>query len=298
VVILLAAVAAVANAVASVLQRLGVEGASGSSGVRVMAYALRRPVWFVGLVVMIGGFAAQATALHLGALGTVQPILVGELVIVVAILAVGFGVRVGAREVAGAVAATVGLAGFLVLASPVAGTRHPSHLQWAVVAGASAVVVAGLLGLARRRVGWRAALALGSAASVGFALTAAITKAMTDDLVSGWERLFTSWPLYALAIVGLWSFVVMQRAFRAGPFVASQSTLILVNPFISIVVGVVLFGDRLATTRVAVGGQVASLVVMTVGALVLCASPLVRDVRDEGADHAPLARPRRPPEMA
>ena len=37
----------------------------------------------------------------------------------------------------------------------------------------------------------------------------------------------------------------MQSAFQVGPFAASQSTLILVNPFVSIAVGHVLFGETL-----------------------------------------------------
>ena len=46
-------------------------------------------------------------------------------------------------------------------------------------------------------------------------------------------------------MIGLGSFVIMQSAFQVGPFAASQSTLILLNPFVSIVVGRVLFGEAL-----------------------------------------------------
>ena len=68
---------------------------------------------------------------------------------------------------------------------------------------------------------------------------------MTDKLVAGWGPLFSSWQLYALAVIGLGSFLIMQAAFQVGPFAASQSTLILVNPFVSIVVGAVLYGESL-----------------------------------------------------
>ena len=83
----------------------------------------------------------------------------------------------------------------------------------------------------------RRALSLGAGASVGFALLAAITKSMTDVLLRGIGPLFSSWQLYALALIGLGSFIVMQSAFQVGPFAASQATLILVNPFVSIVIG-------------------------------------------------------------
>jgi hypothetical protein len=146
-------------------------------------------------------------------------------------------------------------------------------------------VVAGSKGSPLRR-----ALALGAGASVGFALLAAITKSMTDRLVAGWGPLFTSWQLYALAVLGLGSFLIMQAAFQVGPFAASQSTLILVNPFVSIVVGSVLYGESLRGGAWFLTLEVASLLVMVLGALGLSTSPLVAQVHEEtSTEHHLLA---------
>jgi hypothetical protein len=293
VVVALALVAACANALASILQRLGVESAPSSGGADVMAHALRRPVWIAGFVVMAGGFAAQATALHFGALATVQPILVVELPLIVLALWGWFGVAARPRDGVAAIAAAGGLAMFLVIAAPVSGTRHPSMNSWLAVAGVIGASMVILLTAARNRPPWARALLMGAAASVGFALTAALTKAMTDALTIGWSTLFGTWPLYALTFVGLGSFVLMQRAFRAGPFAASQSTLILVNPFVSIVVGAVLFNDRLTTSSAALALEVPALIVMVAGAVALCTAPLVRGVRDEQEGTSWLAGRRR-----
>jgi len=43
----------------------------------------------------------------------------------------------------------------------------------------------------------------------------------------------------------------MQSAFQVGPFATSQSTLILLNPLVSIVIGHVLFGEDLRGGRAA-----------------------------------------------
>jgi hypothetical protein len=122
---------------------------------------------------------------------------------------------------------------------------------------------------------------LGAGASIGFALLSAITKSMTNVLVTGWGAMFTSWQLYAVAVIGLSSFVVMQSAFQVGPFAASQSTLILVNPFVAIAVGHVLYGESLRGGPLYATLEVLSLAVMVVGALGLSTSSLVAHVHEE-----------------
>jgi hypothetical protein len=118
---------------------------------------------------------------------------------------------------------------------------------------------------------------------VGFALLSGVTKSVTDLMVHGWGSVFGSWPIYALAIVGLSSFLIMQSAFHVGPFTASQSTLILVNPFASIAIGSVLFGESLRGGAVYVSLEIVSLLVMVVGALGLSTSSLVAGVHEETA---------------
>jgi hypothetical protein len=143
------------------------------------------------------------------------------------------------------------------------------------------VVVCAFVLIARRGPGWWRALALGAGASVGFALLSAITKSMTNVLLAGWGALFTSWQLYGLAAIGLGSFVIMQSAFQVGPFAASQSTLILVNPFVAIAIGHVLYGESLRGGPLYVALEVLSLGVMVVGALGLATSSLVSHVHEE-----------------
>jgi hypothetical protein len=103
---------------------------------------------------------------------------------------------------------------------------------------------------------------------------------MTNVLVMGWGALFSSWQLYALCVTGLGSFLIMQAAFRVGPFAASQSTLILVNPFVSILIGHVLYGENLRGGPLFASLEVFSLVVMVLGALGLSTSALVTTMHE------------------
>jgi hypothetical protein len=103
---------------------------------------------------------------------------------------------------------------------------------------------------------------------------------MTNLLVTGWGALFSSWQIYALAVIGLGSFLIMQSAFQVGPFTASQSSLILVNPFVSIAIGYVLYGESLRGGSLYTSLEVLSLVVMVLGALGLSTSSLVAGVHE------------------
>jgi drug/metabolite transporter (DMT)-like permease len=283
VVICLALLASLANAVASICQRLGVEDAPPAHGpsLGLVRHMMRRSVWILGFVIMALGYAAQAVALHLGELNVVQPILVSELVILVFLLWLWFSTPLRVRDIASALATALGLAVFLFVSSPSVGAKSPSNSLWLEVGLTIVVVVAVLVALARRgSARWRA-LMLGASASVGFALLSAITKSMTDLLVAGWGPLFSSWQLYALAVIGLGSFVIMQSAFQVGPFAASQSTLILVNPFVAIAIGYVLYGETLRGGPLYAPLEVLSLAVMVVGALGLASSALVANVHEE-----------------
>jgi hypothetical protein len=251
----------------------------------LVRHMVQRKIWLVGFAIMAAGYASQAVALHLGSLDVVQPIMVSELVILVMILWLWYFTPLRTRDLVSAGATAVGLGVFLSVSSPSAGSRVPSDARWLEAGVATAIVVGVLVVLGARGPAWRRALLLGAGASTGFALLAAITKSLTNILAVGWGGLFTSWQLYAIAVVGLGSFVVMQSAFQVGPFAASQSTLILVNPFVSIAVGHVLFGEQLRGGPLDVTLELAALAVMVVGALGVSASPLVAAVHDESGAH-------------
>lgn len=289
----MALLAAFANAVASVCQRLGVEDAPATNGpsLGLVRYMVRRSVWIVGFVIMALGYASQAVALHLGGLNVVQPLMVSELVILVLVLWLWYSTPLRARDLAAAGATAAGLGVFLFVSAPTSGTKVPDGALWLAVGVVVALVVASFVALGARGPAWWRALALGAGASVGFALLSAITKSMTDLLVAGWGTLFGSWQLYVLAVVGLGSFLIMQSAFQVGPFTASQSSLILVNPFVSIAIGHVLFGESLRGGSLAVSLEVLSLVVMVLGALGLSTSSLVAGVH-EGAPTTHLLKGR------
>jgi hypothetical protein len=287
--------AAIANALTSVFQRMGVEDAPADSTLTLglMAHALRRGVWIFGFVLMVFSFLFQAVALHFGQLSEVQPVLTLELLFLVFVLAVWFRFNVGTREYVGALAAGAGLAGFLVFADPRAGNAPPPSWEWATAAAAcgGAMAVAVVMALRGPR-WWRAAL-FGTASAIGFAFTAALTKAVGNYFAQDWVSIFKHPQTYGLAIFGVASVFLAQNAFHAGPIVASQSTIVLVDPLVSIIIGICLFGDNLRTNGAWGPLEALSLLVLFAGAFSLVNSPLVRGIKGVEAEDTELLGGRR-----
>lgn len=276
--ILLALSAAVANAFATVLQRVGIEEAGtgrAASARALMASVLHRPVWFFGLALTTASFLLQAIAISLGNLSTVQPVMVTEILFLVAILGLWFHQSVGWREYVGALGTAAGLGTFLALSSSTGGNERPSRSDWVLllIACVGAIVVA-LTAAQRGSRSWRAAW-YAIAAAVCFALTAACIKAASDQWSGGALSTFSHPEVYGVAIFGFAGLIVSQRALEAGPVAASQSTLLIVNPISSIVMGIWLFGDRLHTSGPRLALEVLALSVMVLALFVLSTSPLV-----------------------
>ncbi|HET9894152.1 MAG TPA: DMT family transporter [Streptosporangiaceae bacterium] len=287
----LALCASLANALTSVFQRIGVEDAPEDTTLRLslLRYAVRRWIWLVGFALMIVSFLVQAIALHFGRLSQVQPILTTELVFLAAILAIWFGFRVGRREWLGSLGVTAGLSGFLYFAHAQYGMTPPALWRWAIAGAVSVVAIGATTVLALQGPRWWRAAMFGSAAAISFAFTAACTKVVSDYAATDWTQLYRHWQTYALAIFGVTAVFLAQNAMHAGPIVASQSTLVLIDPLASILIGVSLFGDDLQTSGASIPLEALSLLVAFAGAFALAHSPLISGLRAGGEHSESLA---------
>ena len=283
---LLAALAAFTNAVTSVLQRIGVESAPESSALRLslIAHALKRGVWLAGFALMLVQFGLQATALKHGQLSVVQPVLTTELLFLLLILAVWFRYRLGAREWLGALTVVAGLGGFFLAARPHGGQVLPSTSEWVLASAVLISAIAICILAALRGPRWWRASAFGAATGVTAAFGAALTKAITGYVSEGWGHVFTHFEPYMLAVTGLGTVFLLQNALHAGPITASRTTLVTINPLVSIVLGVTLFGDVLRGGALWITLEVLALAVLVLGVVVLTRSPLVAGADDDGTE--------------
>ena len=280
----LAASAAFVNALTSVLQRIGVETAPDSTTMRwsLMAHALKRGIWLIGFVLMLVVFGLQATALRFGELSVVQPVLTTELLFLLLILGVWFRYRLGWQEWLGAGIIVAGLGAFFLAAAPSGGQVQPTNSQFLVASAILIVAIGGCIAAAMRGPRWWRAAAFGAATAITAAYGAALTKAITGYVSEGWGHVFTHFQPYMLAVSGLGTVFLLQNALHAGPITASRTTLVTMNPLISIVLGVTLFGDVLRSGVLWISLEVAALAVLVFGVVVLTRSPLVAGSGDEG----------------
>jgi drug/metabolite transporter (DMT)-like permease len=288
----LATLAAFANALSVVFQRIGVQNAPSrmTIGLGLFREAFRHLIWFAGLALILVGFLLQAGALRFGQLSSVQPIVTTELLFLVLILGVWFRYPLTWREWAGAAAAAGGLAAFLVVAAPGGGTVVPTLRSWTVT-----VVVVGLIVVATAALGftgprWFRAAMFGASGAVMFALSAALTKQFTNLISGGWGNVFTNWDPYALLATGLIGLLLIQSSLHAGPITASQATLTIVDPVASVAIGIWLFGDRLRTGGWRLPVEIVAIGIVVAGVIFLSRSPLVAGAKDESPTGDKLVR--------
>ncbi len=278
---------ALSQAAASVLhRRTNVSARDDRSVGQTIRYLIRRPMWLLGTAAMGATFAFTALALYFGQLATVQPILVTELIFTLALRSLFLHDQIAARTWGAAALTSAGLVGFLVVARPQEGHGTPTAQAWIVALSTRGAVIALLVLLSRWGSPARRAALLGASAGLVWAIDAAFVKAATLTLArDGWGGLFLHWPVYAVVVTGLGGTFLLEAAFTAGPLSASQSALLIVDPLASIVIGIELFGERLANSTTAVALEAVALLGMFAGVVLLSIwAPPTEEI------HIPVAR--------
>ena len=110
---------------------------------------VRQPVWLLGALFLVGTFGFQALALYFGPLSVVQPVLVLELIFTLGLRVFLLHDGIASRTWSAALMICVGLAAFLVVASPSEGTDVPNAGQWIPAVSTRGLIVLVLLLLSR-----------------------------------------------------------------------------------------------------------------------------------------------------
>ncbi|MFG2302734.1 DMT family transporter [Actinacidiphila glaucinigra] len=294
--VVLALLAALANGAASALQRRAAlqqeeeEGAGhGLRGrLRHLLELVWRPFWAAGMAALVVSGALQASALAVGQLSVVQPLMATELLFTLMAGSLAFSRRPDAGTWLWFLALAGGLALFLGAARPSGGEAQALPGTWPRAAVPLAVLVLVLWLVGRALSGGARACVLGCATAACFACTAALIKDVTGLVPDGLPRVFASWQLYAAGAVGLLSLLLLQVTLRAGSLAASQPALTIGDAVVSVALGWVLFEERIA-----LGAQVvpeaAGVALMAAGAVGLSRSPAVAGGWDVPRGHGPGA---------
>jgi drug/metabolite transporter (DMT)-like permease len=274
--VLFALLAAGCNAFANVMQRRAAALVPDEAAMhaRLLSYLLRRPVWYAGMVALLGGFLFQASALSRDRLSVVQPLLIVELPLTLVLASAVFRRRLDLPDWLAVLGISFGLALVMLFADPTDGSDDAAALTWLLAACAVVGLMVALVVIGLRCGGGLRAGFFGAASGAGFGLTAAFMKAATDLADQGAQALVTAPQLYAMVATGAVSLFLAQNAFQAGPLAISQPAITISDPLTSVALGIALFDEQLraglALLPEAIGGAL-----IIGGVVVLARSPLV-----------------------
>jgi hypothetical protein len=237
---------------------------------RIIVDLVRQPLWLIAVGANLVGFALQVVALDFGSLALVQPIVALDLMFSVLI-----GRYVWRRPnlkpprvkliLAGVVATTAGVAGFLAIGQPSAGRTQARLGILPPLAIGIVVVTGGCLAVAARNRTLRP-LALALACGVNYGVAAFLIKLVTSEFGGGAAQVFTNWPIYVLAVVGPAGYILNQNAFQQGTLLAPvQAIISAADPVISIALGIGWLAVRLRGGPAGIAGEVVSLLLLTAG---------------------------------
>src|SRR4051794_7714876 len=228
--------------------------------------------WLAGSAALLVGYLLQAIALVRGRLSIIQPLLVTTVVFA---LPLGYWLTdqaVSSREVVGAMVVVCGLAVFAIVGDPAGGKENAPNNEWAIALLVITLVCAAFLVVGRGGTPATQATTYGIVAGILFGASACLVKPTTEFLHDGVSEVLSHWELYATAIAGVLAFVLQQVSLSKGFLAKSVATVSVANPIVSVVIGSLLFDERLQHPLGRVLLAEAGLVVAMIGAIVISAA--------------------------
>ena len=287
-------VAALLLGIGFVLQQQSAETAPESHflSLRLFGDLFRKRKWLAGIGCMILGQILAAWSIGHLALSLVEPLLTTNLLVAL-ILAVPLSHQaLGITEVVGALLLIAGET-ILSLARSIEpiGESFGSFSHWPT-AGGIAVVAFIAVQAGRRRSGRHRATLTGLGAGLVFGIQDALTRQTLQILQNhGMSGLLHSWSAYCLVATGAVGILLMQSAFNAGPLHASLPTITAGEPVAGILLGIVVFGDRISLSPASLATHAGGLAALVVGVILVARAPALSNLRKAVVE--PVHLPRR-----
>jgi len=250
---------------------------------RLLPRLARRPRWLAGIALAAAAYGLQAIALAFGPLALVAPVVATDLVFALVLAAWWSRQPLHGRDWTGCGLVAAGVASFLATSPPSPGRSDAPAGEWLSAFGAVALIAALAAGAGMVRGGVLGAGLLAGAAGVIFGLTAAVTLSFTRLLRdAGIGPALGSWQPWALASLGGAGLIASLSAYQAGALAASLPIIDTVKPISGVVIGTVVFGERLADSAGGLAIQLGAAAVAVAGIALL--SPSAMTIRAATAD--------------
>lgn len=240
---------------------------------RLLSHLLRRRLWLAGIAAMVAGQVLGALALGEADVSMVEPVLATSLIFALVFAHTLYREPLNRTVWQGGLMVTAGSGLFLAFGRPHAGhAAGVGSARWIAAAVVVGVALAIALSVHPRSLRTRAML-LAAAAGMLWGVQDVLTRATLLVLHNGWREVLTSWLPYAVLGVALVGLLLAQSAFDAAPLRISLPAATAAEPMIGIVLGLVIFYERLRVTPGALAAEVIGLLMMVAGIIVLGRSP-------------------------
>lgn len=260
-----AIVASICYGGASVLQAKGAMATATSHNLdpRLLVRLLGQLPYLIGIALDLLGFVIAVIALQLGQpLFVVQAIVAGNVGVTAGLVA-AMGTRLRRTEWSAIGALAVGLVLLAVSAGPETDVVLATGWYWVMVAAAIPVAILGAIGL--RLGGTGAAVALGSSAGLGFAVTAIASRTLV--IPDPWWHLVLLPATWAIAAGGGVAMLVLGLALQRVPVTTVMAFIVIVETVLPSAIGLAFLGDTIRSGFVAMA--TAGLVLALTGAALL-----------------------------
>jgi drug/metabolite transporter (DMT)-like permease len=232
----------------------------------------RQRVFLLSIGSDITGVVLQTIALGLAAVVVVQPTLTAGLLLAVP-LSAWLDRRSPTRaEIVGAVLCTAGLATFLLSAHAKPGRESLAGWQFWPYAATCLLVTMCCVTLASRAPS-RLSRSLMLAVGCGFLYGA--TGPLLRVVATGIDdprRLFTTWPVYVLVVVGIAGYLLNQNAFQAGSLPAPLAVLTILDPIVGATAGLIFLHETVSTSPLRLSAMLLAAVSVVLGISLLSRS--------------------------
>jgi drug/metabolite transporter (DMT)-like permease len=247
---------------------------------RLILDLFHKPRWLLGIGAMIAGQILAAWSIGNLPLAFVEPLLTTNLVFALLVAVPIAKATLRFWEIAGAVVLCCGVALLSVSrsAKPI-GLSFGSFSHWPAAA-AIAFIAFVCVQAGRHHPGRARAILTGTAAGLIFGIQDALTRqTLQAERHFGFGALFLHWPPYALVGAGALGIVLMQSAFSSGPLNVSLPAISAGEPVVGILLGVVVFGDRIQDTPGELAIYTGGLAALVVGVVMVSRSPALSHLR-------------------
>ena len=261
-------------------QSAQLEPASRFLSLRLILDLLHQPRWLTGIGCMIAGQILAAWSIGNLSLAFVEPLLTTNLVFALVLAVPIAKATLRFWEIFGAVVLCTGVALLSAArsAKPI-GLSFGSVTHWPAAAVIAAIAFAAVQA-GRRRPGRARAMLTGIAAGLVFGIQDALTRQTLEILQSnGIGAMFTTWAPYALVGAGATGIWLMQSAFNSGPLPLSLPAIAAGEPLVGMLLGVLVFGDRIQITPGELTLQSAGVVALVVGVVIVGRAPALSELQ-------------------